>query len=224
MKNLKQKKLLIILILLIIVAIILINKYSTNNNYINKYNNNVYEPETAKKLLFLNVQEKYIAHYNYGTALYQTEDYKNAKEEFTKALKTVPKKRVCFVRANLALTEIKLLPEKVENDVLIKKIEDIQSILLEDECATENHNGKDEKSQKIYDYLEQLKQQGQGQGGDGGDGSDGEEEDPNSGGEVIENENNKIDQIKTKDKKSSGGRNPSRENEYNENNYNEAIW
>lgn len=223
MKNIKQKKLLIILLILLITSIKLISKYSINNNYIRKYKSNVYEPKIAKKLLFINIQEKYIAHYNYGTSLYQTEDYKNAKKEFSKALITVPKKRVCFVRANLALTEIKLLSENEEADVLIKKIEDIQKILLENECATENHNGKDDKSQKIYDYLEQLKQlqqsKGQGEDGDG----DGEEE-PDSSEEVIDNENNKIDQIKSNNKQASKERNPSQENEYNENSYKDAIW
>ena len=69
MRELKQKKLLIILIILLVIAIILLTKYSINDNYISKYQNNVYEPNTAKKLLFINVQEKYIAHYNYGKIL-----------------------------------------------------------------------------------------------------------------------------------------------------------
>ena len=222
MKTIKQKKLLIILLILLIIAIKLISKYSINNNYIRKYKSNIYEPKIAKRLLFIHIQEKYIAHYNYGTSLYKTEDYKNAKEEFSKALKTVPKKRVCYVRANLALTEIKLLPENEEADVLIKKIEDIQKILLENECATKNHNGKDDKSQKIYDYLEQSKQlqQSNEQGGDG----DGDEDDSESDNEVIDNENTKIDQIRSKDRQASKERNPSQEDEYNENSYKDAIW
>ena len=223
MKNIKQKKLLIIILVLIIISIILISKYTINNNYINKYKNNIYEPSLAKKLLFLNIQEKYIAHYNYGTSLYQTEDYKNAKKEFNKALKTTPKKRICYVRANLALTEIKLLPEKEDIDILIKKIENIENILLENDCATTNNNGKDKKSQEIYDYLEQIKNELKQEQGQGGEGSEGEEE-PNEGEEVIENETDKIDKIKSKDREAASGRNPSREQEYNENNYNEAVW
>ncbi len=224
MKEIKQKKLLIILIILSIITIKLISKYSINNNYIKKYNNKVYEPSIAKKLLFINIQERYIAHYNYGTSLYQTEDYKKAKEEFTKALKTVPKKRVCYVRSNLALTEIKLLPEQGEPDVLIKQIEDIQKVLLENNCATENHNGIDQKSQEIYDYLEQIKQQMQGQGGDGEDGDgNGNQSDPDDG-EEIDNEDDKIDQIKNKNRDANRGRNPANEHDYNDNNYNQAVW
>lgn len=219
MNNLKQKKLLIIVIILLIIAIKLTYKYSINKIYIQKYNNKVYEPSLPRKLLFINIQEKYIAHYNYGTSLYQTGEYKEAKEEFTIALKTVPKKKICFVRANLALTEIKLLSE--DEDVSIKKIEDIQKILLEDECATENHNGKDEKSQEIYNYLEQIKNnQEQTNTGEDVNG----EEQTETEETTIENEEDKINKIKQKNEDANKGRNPANENDYNENSYKDAIW
>ena len=222
MKKIKGKKLIIILILLLIITIKLIFKYSTNNNYIKKYKNSIYEPDIAKKLLFINVQEKYIAHYNYGTALYQTENYKKAKEEFSKALKTAPNKRICYIRVNIALTEIKLLSEE-DTDILINKIEEIQKILLGNNCATINQDGKNEKAQDLYNYLEQTKKELE-QKEDQYENEESEEEETETNEEVIENETDKINKIKNKDKQASSGRNPSRETEYNENNYKEAIW
>ena len=225
MRKIKQKKLLILLVILLVIAIRLGYKYSVNNSYISKYNDGEYSVETAKKLLFLNIQEKYIAHYNYGTSLYQTENYEKAKKEFSEALKSVPKKRVCDVRVNLALTEIKLLPEKDNVDTYIKNIESIQSVLLGNDCATKNHNGKDQKAQDLYDALEQLKeemQQGQGQGEGEDDPNEGEE-----GGneeEVIDDEQSKIEQIKDANKNASKGRNPSQERDYNTKSYKDAVW
>lgn len=224
MKNIKAKKLLIIIISLLVIAIILIIKYSINNNYIDKYRNSVYEPDIAKKLLFMNIQEKYIAHYNYGTALYQTEDYKKAKKEFTKALKTVPKNRICYVRVNLALTEIKLLSDEEEKYELINKINNIQKILLKNKCATINQDGKDYKAQNLYNSLEQAKKEIEQNQDEDEETEQETEEKSESNEEVIENETDKINKIKNKDKQASGVRNPSNENEYNDNNYYEAIW
>ena len=226
MRKIKQKKLLVILVLLLIVAIKLGYKYSVNNSYINKYNDGEYSVDTAKKLLFLNIQEKYIAHYNYGTSLYQTEDYTHAKEEFTEALKTVPKKRVCDVRVNLALTEIKLLPKKENVDTYIKEINNIQKVLLEDNCATKNHNGKDQKAQDLYDLLEETKEEmgdDPDQGEDGDDSDDGDDSGDDEK-DVIDDEQDKIKNIQDIKRKSTDARNPSKDTDYNPNSYKDAVW
>lgn len=217
MKKIRQKKLIVILFILLIIGIFFIIKYSINDSYISGYNNKEYNEEKVKKLLFLNIQEKYIAHFNYGTSLYQNGKYDEAKKEFNEALVTVPKKRVCAVRVNIALSEIKLLDKEVK----VSEIERIQKILLGNDCATKDHKGKDKKAQELYDELEKSKEnasQGQGDGDD----DDGEEE--NNGEDVIENEEDKINQIKENNKNAANGRNPSNDRDYNPNNYRDAVW
>lgn len=227
MKQIKQKKLLIVVLILLFVAIRLIIRYSTNNTYIKKYNNKEYDLNIVKKLLNLNIQERYIAHFNYGTALYQLEQYEQAKEEFNEALKTVPDKRVCDVRVNITLTELKLFKEEEDLDIYIKKIENIQGIVLQDSCATKDQKGRDQKAQEIYDYLEKLKEQLQQQQGGGGG-----QEDPNQGDDpgqeqptqVIDDEDNKINQIQQQNQNAAGERDPSKEREYNSTGYKEQVW
>ena len=230
MSKIKHKEIIVIMIILALVAFKLMYKYSTNNKFISKYQNQEYDEDTVKKLFFLNVQEKYIAYYNYGNVLYQLERYEEAKEQYNYALKTVSKKRVCAVRVNLSLTEIMLLPKDGDNDELIKSIKSIQDILLGDECATKDHNGKDEKAQKIYDELENLLNsldQGQDGGGDDNDGdndNDDGDDNNNSDGDVIENEQDKIEQIQKNNRDAAGGRSPANERDYNLDNYNQAVW
>ena len=214
MKKIKQKILLFIAIILLLTGIILVFNYTINSIYINKYKHSIYKPNIAKKLLYINIQEQYIAHYNYGTSLYKTKQYKEAKKEFSKALKTTPQKRICHVRVNLALTEIKLLTDNYN----IEKINKIQNILLKNNCATKNQNGIDNKSQMLYDYLEQQKNSSNKNN------SNENNKDNNTKDKAIENEEDKINSIKNKDRKSAGERNPSEEREYNKNNYKEAIW
>lgn len=222
MRKAHTNKLLIVLIILVIISIILKYKYSLNNNYIKKYNNQEYDINIAKKLLVLNFQEKYIAHYNYGTALYQNEQYENAKEEFSEALKTVPNNRICDVRVNLALTEIKLLPETKEKDVYKKNIENIQNILLENDCATKDHNGKDKKSQDLYDLLEQAKNNNQNNQDDNNNQSD--DDSNNQEEQKIKNEEDKINKIKEKNKEGSKERSPANDRDDLNFDYKKKVW
>ena len=218
----KQKKMIIFIAIALVATIKFLYTIVVNDSFIKKYNNGVYDEEYVKKLLVLNIQEPYIAHYNYGNTLYQLKKYDEAKDEYLEALKSVSKGRVCDVRVNLALTEINLIDTSLSRDELIKEIEDIQKVLLEDSCATVNQTGIDEKAQNLYDYLEQLKNSGgeEGQGGDEGD--DGEDtNDPDK--EVIDHESEKIQKIKKQREKSSQGRNPSNERDYNLN-YDGKVW
>ena len=216
----KQMKLLIIMVVLLIIILFLGNKTLKNNKYIEKYNRQMYDTNLVKKLLFLNVQEPYIAHFNLGTSYYNEKNYNEAKREFTEALKTVTEDRICDVRVNLALTEIYLTTEKMLQDDYLTVINNIQSILIENNCANATGKGRDKKAQDIYDYLEQLKnsQATQSQQGENGEGQE-----QQSSEEVIENEAEKIDQIKRERERAASGRNPSNEKDYNLD-YNSAVW
>jgi tetratricopeptide (TPR) repeat protein len=224
MKKENTKKLLIVLSVLLVIAIILKYKYSLNNNYIKKYNNQEYDINIPKKLLFLNFQEKYIAHYNYGTALYQTEQYNEARDEFNEALKTVPDNRICDVRVNIALTEIKLLPKTNDKDEYDNNIQNIQNILLENDCATKDHNGKDKKAQDLYDLLEKAKDESN-TNQEEADNNDSQDEDNNdTETQKIENEKDKIEQVKNKNREASKERSSANDREHLNFDYKKPVW
>ena len=217
----KQKKMIIFIVIALIATLKFAYTIIVNDNFIKKYSNGVYDEEYVKKLLVLNIQEPYIAHYNYGNTLYQLNKYNEAKTEYEEALKTVSYNRECDVRVNLALTEINLIDTEQKSDDLIKEIENIKKVLLEDNCATTDQKGRDKKSQDLYDLLEQLKNSG-GQSGQQG-GSEGNEPDNPNGENVIENEQEKIGKIKQSRQKASQGRNPSNDHDYNLD-YKDKVW
>lgn len=218
----RQKKILILVVLALIVTIKCLYTIVINDKFINQYSNKVYNEDQVKKLFFLNIQEPYIAHYNYGNVLYQNSNYEEAKSEYEEALKTVTDKRVCDVRVNLSLTEIQLIDTEQSAEQIIKDIESIQSILTGNSCAKADGNGTDKKAQNLYDYLEELKKSQSQSGGGSGEGGEGEDPD-NPEQEVIENEEGKINQIRQRREEASGSRNPSRDVDYNID-YDGVVW
>lgn len=218
----RQKKILILIVLALIATIKFLYTIVINDNFIKQYSNGTYNEDYVKKLFILNIQEPYIAHYNYGNVLYQNGDYEDAKKEYEQALETVSKERVCNVRVNLSLTKIQLIDTEQTPDKVIEEIENIQSILVGNSCATKDGNGVDKKSQDLYDFLEELKKSQNQNGGGSGEGGQGDEPD-NPDQEVIENENEKINQIKKQREKSSGSRNPAKEVDYDID-YKGVVW
>ena len=96
-----------------------------------------YSEGLSKSLFFLNIQQGYIANYNYGNILYNNEKYEEAIEQYKNALnKNVPKKKECDIRVNYALAICKTVEvdENDENSIneAIKKYETAIDVLLED--------------------------------------------------------------------------------------------
>ncbi len=165
-----MKKIIIsVLVFFALVSVHLTLRYTINEFYISKSNKGYYDSKIVNKLFYLNWPQRYIAYYNRGNNEYNLGEYNKAIDDYEEALKSVPKKRECKVRNNLALSHIKLLD--LDADDAISKINSIQKILLKHNCANKDlKSGKDENSQTIYNELEELKQQDpSGGGGSGGE-------------------------------------------------------
>ena len=133
----KRKLLFSAFIICILISLKLLCNIITNNILINKYNMGEYSEGLSKSLFFLNIQQGYIANYNYGNVLYNNEKYEEAIEQYKDALnKNVPKKKECDIRVNYALAICKTVEvdENDENSIneAIKKYETAIDALLED--------------------------------------------------------------------------------------------
>jgi single-stranded-DNA-specific exonuclease len=119
--------------------------------------------------------------------------------------------------------------ENVDKNLSSKYIGDvnkIQKVLLEDQCATKDHNGKDQKAQDLYDLLEETKEKmgdDPDQGEDGDDSDDGDDSGDDEK-DVIDDEQDKIKNIQDIKRKSTDARNPSKDTDYNPNSYKDAVW
>ncbi len=112
-------------------------------------------------LMWLNIFQPYIAHYNTGNIHYEERDYEAAIEEYQKALEyDPPKKKECSVRINLALAMAKSLgkdydkPENVENS--IKVLKEAVDVLTEDGCASDDGSGHNATAEQLKKELEEI--------------------------------------------------------------------
>lgn len=145
-----------LLIILTIIGLHLTSRYIINEIYLNQYEDENYESNLNNFLRILNYPETYIAYYNKGNSYYMLEEYPNAEKEYEKALKTVSKNRVCDVRINLSLSKLAQLDYENDSNI-IDKLDDIEKILLDDNCATIYNSGKDKDAQELYNEIEKLK-------------------------------------------------------------------
>ena len=91
--------------------------FGLNEYFISQYNNKEYNESIVEKLLFLNIYQPYIAHYNYGNVLYNNGKYNQAIEEYKRALNLFPPQyKECPIRINLALSILKGLHTEPKND------------------------------------------------------------------------------------------------------------
>ena len=180
MKKKKNIKLYIIIILIILfyLAFKFLSLSIINRVYYNYYDNGDYKKAGAfsKPLLVMNFFEPYIANYNYGNALFYQEEYHKAQVQFEKSLdKKPPKKRVCDVRINLALTIEKQGDLIVENDrkSAVELYNKARHILYEDNCAHENdNNGSSELAEDTEERLKEKEKDPTGGKTDPGEGED----------------------------------------------------
>lgn len=147
-----------------------------NGIFINQYQQGIYNESLLKTIMLANLPEEYIAHYNLGGAYYNNNNMSAAKEEYLTALKTVPDYRICDVRLNLGLTMSNMLNPNSDN--LKNELQEITKILLEDNCATEEGNGKHAGAQKLYDEIMKILEDNSTGGGSDTPGEDPDSEDP----------------------------------------------
>lgn len=157
----------VIWIILIILIVFLLVRFLINYNYYSKFDTENFSPEDLKLLLLGNINESYIVYYNMGNIDFDNGDYEKAIEEYKKALeKNPPKRKECKIRINLAFSMLKTLnmtdigTEEKRNN-LIKELEIVKDVLLEDECATNSNNGHDQDAQTLKNdidkFIEKLK-------------------------------------------------------------------
>lgn len=174
-KKVIRRILYVFLLILIVIMIKLLFNTIINSNVISRYENNEYLEEDAKKLLFANVFDKHIAHYNLGNIYYQKGDFSKAIEEYDVALKHVKSEEDdCKIRINKCLAMLELIDfsvldneyvEKSDIDNLIAELKRARKIITENGCANENddkgHNKDAEKLKKDIDKkikeLENIK-------------------------------------------------------------------
>lgn len=150
----------VIYTLLLLILIKLIIRFCINESFISEYNNGQYDEGKIQKLLILNIEEPYIAHYNYGNLLYKNADFYGAISEYNKALALFPaKEKECSIRINLALAMLKNINEEEVSEDNTKNtleiLKNAREVLCENGCANRNddngHSAEAEKLKKDID-------------------------------------------------------------------------
>ena len=174
-----KKVLVVIWAVLVIFFICLTVNHVSNEKMINNYENQVYE---ENKITLFGFFEPYIKYYNQGDILYQQGQYKQAEEQFRKALDNgIKGERDCKARINIALsmiadTDMDNITEDNVDDV-ISILEDARNVLTEKGCAHESDNaGHNSDAQQLKNdidkFIEQLRNQENGGGGKDSDSDD----------------------------------------------------
>ena len=204
----KKRIIIGVYIVLCLVASKLTFSYIYNELLISDYEDGDYSGNTDV-LQICNIPESYIAYYNQGNLNYMNGLYKEAVEEYDKALEcSLSEEDECSVRINKALAMIKMLPKEYDNDDnrenSIKTLESARNVLTEKSCATDSGDGHSETAEElkkqIDDILKKLKEDRKEDPNSGDDNGGGEEKptDP------IENDNKKEQDIIEKLKQETG--------------------
>lgn len=154
-----KKKYVVIYLILFFILLKCGSSFFINEIFISKYEKGEYKESLVKTLLFINISEPYIAHYNYGNVLYKNNDYDKAIEEYNKALKLFPTHdKECNIRINLALAMLKKIDENDTSEENINKtlqvLKEAKNVLIEKGCAGEN-NGHNKTAQKLKEEIEE---------------------------------------------------------------------
>lgn len=160
----------IIIIAYVLVGLVLFKfafTYGYNEWVISKYEEENYD-ENFSLLEVANFNEPYIVYYNNGNVMYKRQDYEEAIKYYETALeKDPPEGKECPVRINLALAKLALLgddamaPENLEET--IKVLKECLYILSEEECATDDGNGHNNRAQRLYDEIKEMLEQAEQQ-------------------------------------------------------------
>lgn len=203
----KKKIIVATYILLILLSAKLLYNTIVNNSIISQYSKGKYSERPAKMLTYFNFPQSYIAYYNYGNILYQNGKYKEAIEEYKKALeKKSPKEKECKIRINYALAICKTVQVDENNQEsianAIKTYESAIEILTQKGCANKkDNNGHSPDAQKlkndIQKEIDRLKKLQQNDSNSGDSQEEKEEKDKDKSDSVEE----KMQEIKEESKK-----------------------
>lgn len=188
--------------------------YVSNEKFIDRYNDRLYENSRITPVL--GFTQPYIYHYNQGNIYFKNNDYDGAEYEYRRALGYNPSSRYdCSTRINLALSMVRPIDAesvtKENLDEVIEILESAKDVLIENGCAhrddDDGHN-KDAQTLKneIDDFEDMLRQQvenqqnqqNQGNGGSSSDENDSQsesstdEEQEQSGSDTLEDQLNDL--------------------------------
>lgn len=159
----KKRIFICVYVLLFLICAKLAFTYIYNEYLIAKYNDKDYSLD-VDPLLFANVIQPYLAHYNMGNINYQNGDYRAAIDEYKKALDADPgHDEECSVRINMALAIIGTLGDdyaRKENvEASIEALTEARNVLIEEDCAADSGDGHNETAQKLKDEIDDLLEQ-----------------------------------------------------------------
>lgn len=158
----KKRILTIFEVLLLLILIKLIATFIINEIFIKKYDNSEFDINNLKILSFANFPESYIVHYNRGNIYYQRGQFKEAIEEYNKALeKHPPQRKECSIRINLALATLQSLSgsdnSEENRNRNIEILKSARGILCEKNCAGEkDNNGHSEEAEKLKADIDRM--------------------------------------------------------------------
>ena len=213
-----KKALKITFIVLLLLLIKFVITTVINEIVIYNYNNKIYNNNLIKTLYIFNITERYIPYYNDGNLYYMNNNYKEAENKYTTALKKhPPKKRLCDIKVNLSLSKIKQInPNENKNDI-INKLEEIKQILLEDNCASlSGTTGESNDAEELKQEIEKLENEIKNGNGDNNNNNNNN----NNNSNENKNQYGNIEQkIKEKEKQSNSSRQSNMSKYENLNNY-----
>ena len=170
--------LLIVIVLCTIIASLLGIRIALNKNFIRNYPDASQEYKLVVLSMF-NYYEPYIALYNYGNYYYKSELYEEAANKYKEALKyKIPKKRVCEVEINLALSLIKQSEGERKKDRIKELLHEAQTHLnrcmnLNVEMPDDDNDNEKDTNQKNAGNTNSSSE-GNLDGGDGNKGASGD--------------------------------------------------
>lgn len=116
----------------------------------------------GKANIFLNILEPYIAHFNYGDALFIKGEYENAEDQFRQSLaKNPPQDKICDIRVNLARAiegqaDVKIKAKRYDDAIVL--YDKAKTVLYGDGCAMPtNDSGKSEEAEDAKKRLSEKK-------------------------------------------------------------------
>ena len=160
-----KKVIIVIYVILIIILLKFLGTYFINELLLKYYNAEDYEKAKFELLNYLNLEERYIAFYNLGNRLYREKNFNEAIAEYEKALEVenIPEEKECSIRINLALSKLGLIKDDYSSEEnkeeTLKLLGEAKSVLLEENCATNNGDGHSKEAQKLKDEIDEIEKE-----------------------------------------------------------------
>ena len=153
-----KKRCILFPLLTFLLLCFLLIPYATNEEWIKKYNKEIYENNVFAAMGIL---QPCVASYNEGNVYYKMGSYKLAIKDYKKALKQYPTmKQRCDISTNLALAMVQDIDfEKVNKDNVEETKENLEKakeVLKKDGFATEDNTGSDPDAQQLLNEINKI--------------------------------------------------------------------